>query len=156
MTLTNLAISKANFPTEPNNAQKYTTYLTTQLPAQSMPIPLSQINNKFLLGQALQKVAAQPVKNVPPKIVFSDEPALLISVSGDPVMRPLTGTNCNYVFNASALIVQNAANGGPFYLRALNYWYKSDAIQGRLWAVDPGASGGDSLFAIRFIRQHWR
>ncbi|MCE0521873.1 MAG: hypothetical protein LV480_03070 [Methylacidiphilales bacterium] len=140
VTLTNMAISKANFPTEPNNAQKYTAFLTTQIPAQSMPIPLAQLDNRFLLGQSLKKVAAQPVKNTPPQIIFSNEPALLVLVQGDPVMRPLAGTDCNRVFNTSALIVQNAANGGPYYLRALNYWYRSDSVQGP-WSVDQDAPG---------------
>ncbi len=138
VTLTNMAISKANFPTEPNNGKMFTDYLTSQLPTQSMPIPLAQISNKYLLGQALKKVASQPVKNTPPKIIYSDEPALLVLVQGDPVMRPLAGTNCNRVFNTSALIVQNAADGGPFYLRALNYWYKADSVDGP-WEVDPDA-----------------
>ncbi len=138
VTLSNMAITKSNFPTEPDNAQKYVAYLTSKLPAQSMPIPLAQISNKYLLGQALKKVASQPVKNTPPQIIFSDEPALLILVQGNPVMHPLAGTNCNRVFNTNALIVQNAADGGPFYLRALNYWFKSDSINGP-WAVDPDA-----------------
>lgn len=143
VTLTNMAISKANFPTEPNNAQKYTAYLTTQIPAQSMPIPLAQISNRFLLTQALKKVAAQPVKNTPPDIIFSDEPALLILIDGAPIMRPIPGTNCSGVFNTSALIVQNTADGGPYYLRALGYWYKSDSVQGP-WAVDPDATNPPS------------
>jgi hypothetical protein len=138
VTLSNLAITKANFPTVPDNGKKYTDFLTAQLPAQSLPIPLAQISNKYLLGQALKKVASQPVKNTPPKIIFSDEPALLVLVQGDPVMRPLPGTDCNRVFNTSALIVQNAANGGPFFLHALNYWYKADSVEGP-WEVDTDA-----------------
>ncbi len=138
VTLTNLAIVKSNFPTEPDNAQKYTAYLSAQLPAQSLPIPLAQISNRFQLTKVLNQVAAQPVKNTPPRIFFSDQPALLVLVDGDPVMRPLAGTNCNRVFNTSSLIVQNAADGGPYYLRALGYWYKSDAVAGP-WTVDPDA-----------------
>ncbi len=144
VTLTNIKIVKSNFPTEPNNAKKYTDYLTTQIPAQSMPIPLQQLANKFNLGQSLKKVAAQPIKNTVPNIIFSDEPALLILIDGNPVMRPVAGTNCNRVFNTNALIVQNATEGGPYYLRALNYWYKSDTLQGP-WTVDPDAANPPSL-----------
>jgi hypothetical protein len=144
VTLTNIKITKSNFPTEPNNAKKYTAFLTTQIPAQSVPIPLAQIDNKFALGQAIKKVAAQPVKNTPPKIIFSDEPALLILIDGNPVLRPLAGTNCNRIFNTNALIVQNATDGGPYYLRALNYWYKSDSLEGP-WTVDPDAANSPSF-----------
>ena len=52
VTLTNMKITKTNFPTEPNNAQKYAAYLTSQIPAQSLPIPLSQ--NR-------QQIPARPV-----------------------------------------------------------------------------------------------
>jgi hypothetical protein len=138
VTLTNMKITQAKFPTEPDNAKKFTDYLSTQIPTQSLPIPLAQINNKFLLGQSLKKVAAQPVKDTPPRIIFSDEPALLVLVQGDPVTRPLAGTDYKRVFNTNALIVQNAVNTGPYYLRALNYWYKSDTLEGP-WAVDPDA-----------------
>jgi uncharacterized membrane protein YgcG len=144
VTLTNIAISKTNFPTDPDGAKKYAAFLTTKIPAQSLPIPLDQIDNKFLLGQALKKVAAQPVKNTPPKIIFSNEPALLVLINGDPVLRPVAGTNCNRVFNTNALIVQNATDGGPYYLRAVGYWYKSDSIAGP-WSVDPNAANPPSL-----------
>lgn len=141
VTLTNIKITKSNFPTE-QNPQKYIDFINSKIPAQSMPIPLAQIDNRFSLGQALKQVAQQPVKNTVPTIIFSDEPALLVPIQGDPVMRPLPGTNCNRVFNTNALIVQNN-QGGPYYLRALNYWYKSDAIQGP-WAVDPDAANPPS------------
>jgi hypothetical protein len=148
VTLTNIQITKSNFPTEPNNAQKYTAFLTSQIPAQSVPIPLSQIDNKFALGQALKKVAAQPVQNTPPKIIFSDEPALLILIDGTPVMRPLAHTGCNRVFNTNALIVQNASQGGTFYLRALNYWYEAESLQGPWAAITDTSTLPDFLPSV--------
>ena len=134
VTLTNLAITKSNFPTEPDNAAKYSAYLTSQLPALTMPIPLAQISNRFQLSKALKQVAAQPVKNTPPRIIFSNQPALLIPVDGAAVMRPLAGTDYSRVFNTNALIIQ-APNGGPFYLRAMNYWYTSANVEGP-WSTD--------------------
>gem|GEM_PF-112548 len=143
VTLSNLKITKTNFPTEPASAAKYQAFLTAQIESKTIPIPLAQIDNRFALGQALKKVAAQPVKNTPPNIIFSDEPALLILVDGTPVMRTVAGTNCNRVFNTNALIVQNADGTGPFWLRALNYWYKADTLQGP-WTVDPNAANPPS------------
>ena len=143
VTLTDLAISKVNFPTEPKSALKYSAYLAGQIGTKPVPIPLSQIDNNFLLGQALKKVAAQPVRNLPPKIIFSNEPALLVLIDGKPVMRPLAGTNCDRVFNTPALIVRNATEGGPFYLRAVGYWYRSDNVMGP-WEIDPNAANPPS------------
>ena len=137
VTLTNIKIVKSNFPTVPNDAKQFTDFITTKIPAQSMPIALSQIDNQFVLGQALKKVSTQPVKNTVPNIIFSDEPALLVLIDGTPVMRPVTGTNYSRVFNTNSLIVQS--NGGPFYLRALNYWFQSSTVQGP-WTTITGQS----------------
>lgn len=154
VTLTDVQITKANFPTEPDKADLYLAALRKQIPSRPIYIPLAQIDNNYLLSDALKKADAQPVKNDPPKIIFSKQSALLILVDGDPVMRPIPDANCQRVFNTRALILQGA-QGGSFYLRAVKYWFKAESLQGP-WTVEPKppaniAEAGKSLIASKQV-----
>lgn len=135
VTLNDIQITKSNFPTEPDKAATYLAFIQKQVPAKPVLIPLAQIDNSLLLQNAVKQANAQPVQNQPPQIIFSKTPALLILVDGEPVLRPVGGTGCQRVFNTHAVIVQGA-KGGPFYLTALKYWFKADALTGP-WTPTP-------------------
>ena len=129
VTLSNIQVTKSNFPTEPTKAAAYLAFIQKHIPANAVRLPLSQIDNSYLLNNSLKKAAVQPVKNTPPQIIFSKTPALLILVDGAPVMRPVADTDYQRVFNTQAVIVQKNG-GGAYYLRALKYWFKADNLTG--------------------------
>ena len=154
VTLSNIQITKANFPADPTKADAYLAVVRAHIPANPVLVPLSQIDNSYLLSSAVKKADAQPVQNNPPTIIFSSEPALLLLIGGDPVMRPVSQTNYQRVFNTNALILQGS-QGGAFYARALGYWFKADALAGP-WAAEtdlpPGlANAGKTLVADKQV-----
>ena len=77
----------------------------------------------------------QPVKNDPPRVIFSTTPALLVLVDGKPVLRQVEGTSLSLqrVVNSWALILVDQ-KGGKHYLRAVGRWFEAGTLDGP-WAV---------------------
>jgi len=68
------------------------------------------------------------IKHDPPKIILSTEPAILVSIDGDPVMQEIEGSKYERVINSAFLIVKD---GRDYYLYiGSNAWYESHEIAG--------------------------
>lgn len=129
ITLSDIKFTKLSFPGDPAKSDMLLAAMQKQIPAKPLLLPLGQVDNKYLLSDAMPKPETQPVKNDPPMIIFSKEASLLVLVDGEPVMRPVSGADCQRVLNTRAVILQGT-NGGPFYLRALKYWFQADSLAG--------------------------
>src|SRR5262249_2904188 len=112
--LEDIKLTKSNFPTLPDNGTAY----MRALQQQSVP---SQ--NSFSLARWQASLVArgngQPrtvvVNNAPPQIIIAYAPSILVSISGNPIVRPVTGTAFERVINTEALMLQ-PQGGGNYYL----------------------------------------
>ncbi len=76
-------------------------------------------------------IREQELKHSAPKIIVSTEPALLVSIDGDPVFQMIDGSKYERVVNTAFLI---ARGGKDLYLYiGSNAWYTSQSIKGP-WA----------------------
>ena len=73
-----------------------------------------------------------PIRNDPPGLVFAEQPAILILIDGDPVYRPVEGTNLQRVINTKPFIVRDSA--GIHYLKIFDGWMEAYSLTG-LWSV---------------------
>jgi hypothetical protein len=75
--------------------------------------------------------ATTDLKHEPPEIMLSREPALLVTIDGDPVFETIENTNYERVVNTPFLL----ARGGIEYFLYIgsNAWYESRAVAGP-WA----------------------
>ena len=69
------------------------------------------------------------LKNDPPRIIFSNVPAVLILIDGDPVYRDVEGTPYTRVVNTPALLLFNSA-AGTFYLDGGSWWMTASSLTG--------------------------
>jgi hypothetical protein len=88
--------------------------------------------------QAAARVAAAPangtrlpLKNDPPRFLFSEQPAILIPIDGDPVYRPIAGTDLRRIVNTEAFIVSDSAD--IHYLKVFDGWMEAYGLDG--WSV---------------------
>ena len=82
---------------------------------------------------------AQSTTAASPQIFFAESPAFLILVDGDPVYRPIEGTDLDRVVNTTALIVRDPA--GIHYLKVRDGWMESYTLTGD-WSVSGVAPSG--------------
>ena len=73
-------------------------------------------------------VRKQQVNNIPPKIIFSDQPAILVAIDGPPAYRPVPGTELERVINTHALLLKDRA--GRFYLHVLDGYMEAPSLDG--------------------------
>jgi hypothetical protein len=121
-----IEITKANFPTLADKTETYLEILRRNT-EQSRTISLERIEANLAITQADKKGNAVPLKNDPPRIYYRTSPALLLLIDGDPVLRPVEGSNLQRVINTRNLILQD---GGSFFLPIADRWFQSPSITG--------------------------
>jgi hypothetical protein len=73
-----------------------------------------------------------PIKNDPPKLLFARQSAILILIDGDPVYRPIDGTDLQRIINTKPFIARDAA--GIHYLKLFDGWVQAYTLTGN-WSV---------------------
>ena len=134
VTFTEIKITKLNFLAAPDKSSLYQSALQAHVSQKGEVIALDRV----LADIATNNVATTPtgfgVKNDPPKIFFSTNPALLVLIDGPPVLRPVEGIELQRVVNTRVLLV-NDRRTGKFYLRLLDGWLETNNISGSQWQL---------------------
>src|SRR6266404_8300349 len=134
VTIGDLAITKADFPTATDRAGDYLESLRQQLAAKSWQMPLERLQSDMAIDRAVQQAGRQPLRNDPPKIIFSERPAILVPVDGAPVLREVPGTGLQRIVNTRALILYDPALNNPasarYYLYVIDHWRQAQHLAG--------------------------
>ncbi len=88
----------------------------------NLALPLDQVRSS-LDATRTERASAQDYKSDPPKIIFSETPAALITFDGDPQLHPVENSTYQRVVNTPALIFQ--AKSGPAWLYNGRIWYQA-------------------------------
>jgi hypothetical protein len=131
--LDDLKITRGQFPKSENQGEEIVEVLRKQLPTETKTISLGRLEANLAISEAVKGGKVQPVKNDPPKIIFSSWPSILILVDGQPALREVSYSNFMRVVNTPALIVVDKSTG-QYYLHLLKEWMQADQIQGP-WAI---------------------
>jgi hypothetical protein len=112
VTLDDITITKGNFPATPDKADQYLQVLRTSAPQQMGDVSLNHLKAEVAVAQA-ESAPQKPVavKNDVPKIYFSSQPAMLVQVDGQPVLRQVQGYELLRVINTYAVILFNQSQG---------------------------------------------
>jgi hypothetical protein len=127
VTLENVVVTRAKFPSQPGSEAVYLTILREQAPVSIKTIALDHLEAEYAISKAEKKARAVSVRNTPPSIIYSAVPSLLVLVDGPAILRPIPGSDIERVINTPALLLKE---GGRFYLYAADNWYDSTAIGG--------------------------
>lgn len=139
VTLTDLQITQGDFPSVADKGEAYIKSLRQQFVANPTQIALGRLEASLAIAAASEKGRAQDIDNQPPRIIYSDHPAVLVLVDGPPALRPYGATGLMRVINTRALLVLDKALG-KYYLRVLGGWMRADAVEGP-WAYEPSPPG---------------
>ncbi|MEO8751899.1 MAG: hypothetical protein ABI624_04390 [Casimicrobiaceae bacterium] len=124
----NLQITRSDFPTLADHGASYGAQLQQQFAAGIRSISLDRL--KTSLAAAGSKPPTVEVQNVPPKVIVSYAPAILVPVDGAPVLRPVAGSaGFQRVINTRALIVKSASEP-QFFLHVYDGWLMALSLDG--------------------------
>jgi len=133
-------------------------FIEESLQGSSLEISVDQLLTD--LDAAGSDVGEADLKHEPPEIIVSTEPAMLVSIDGDPVLQEIEGSSYQRVVNSAFLIV-NAGKANYLYVGS-NTWFSATGITGP-WSltakvpddikglVEPAEDDGTDLSTMKII-----
>ena len=141
VSLDDVTLSRATFPTLADGGDAYLKSLQTYFERAPQTIALDRLQSSLAAAPEF-KPRAVAVQNVPPRVFVSDAPAILVPISGQPVLRAVPGTSFERVINTRMLILRDARG---WYLRLYDGWMTADSIDGRWYPAEHVPSGVDRI-----------
>lgn len=132
VTLDQLQTGTVRFPSAPDKQDLLGERFQEQVIDWVRVISLDRLEAGVALLEARETGSEVPVRNDPPRIIFSHEPAVLIYVDGDPVYESIEGSKYERVLNTRILVLKDS--NGMHYVRILEGWMSSASIEGP-WEV---------------------
>ena len=134
-------ISQINFPSAPDRSGTFQDgFLTLLSQATAAASPsLDRMQAALAVEKAEMKSRGIPVKNDPPRFIFSQQAAILVPIDGDPVWRTVKQTGLVRVLNTRALILGDTS--GKFYLHLFDGFLEAPTISGP-WTPAGGLPAG--------------
>jgi len=152
VTLEDLKVADARFPSAPEQAQGYGQALEDAFPRDIKAISLDRLEAQLAIQRARSKSKALPLNNTAPRILFMQQPALLVYIDGAPSYVPVEGTDLARVVNTRVLLLKDPA--GKLYLHVLDGYMEAAALTGP-WSVAKAApaDAAKAEAAARELRQ---
>jgi hypothetical protein len=109
-------VQSANFPTAPSWGASYQQAFQALFVKGPFTISLDRIEAALAVSGAQKKARTVPLQNPVPQFVFSQTPAVLVTIDGDPAWRPVSGTPYQRVLNTRPLLLRDASGTVYFHL----------------------------------------
>ncbi len=139
VSLDDIQLSGGDFPSARQNAERYLSALREKFPKHLQGLRLDDLEESFLMTPQPLNGSSRALNNNPPKIIVSTKPAILVSIDGSPVYRPVPGTGLERVINTRVLLLRD--KGGGHYLHFLDGYLKAPALDGPWTAADRPPAG---------------
>jgi hypothetical protein len=139
VTLEDVTIGKADFPTAPDGGAAHLAALRKALASQPLTMALDRLQAQLETGRTEDPGRVVQVKNDAPRIILSEEPALLVRIDGQPVLRQVADTGLLRVINTRVLLLFDRS-ADRYYLWLMTRWLAAPKLDGP-WAAltDPPA-----------------
>src|SRR5215510_2346555 len=125
--LEDFKVTRSNFPTLPDRGSAYITALQAKMAPSERTIALDRLEASLAASGAMKPITF-PVNNDPPRIIVSQTPAILVTIDGQPVMRPVRGSRFDRVINTRALILRESGES-TYYLHVYNGWLYAGSLE---------------------------
>ena len=119
VTLSDPVVQKVTFPADKDKEAGYSELLRAIVAKRSVRVVSLDHLESALAIQQETRSASVAVKNDPPDIEFSFEPALLVSIDGAPVLKPSGVAGVERIVNTRALMLKQ---GNEYYLVIAGKW----------------------------------
>jgi hypothetical protein len=140
VTLERIDITKARFPDTPDNGSNALALVRATVPAGARTVSLDYLVTALGFIQAAARQGPAGLKHTPPDIFWVTNRTVLVRVDGEPLLKPIAGTDLERVMNTPALLVRDRTSA-KFYLAGDGHWYAADSLQGPWsWVQTPPAS----------------
>jgi hypothetical protein len=128
-------VTATRFPNAtPDDAAALGLVVASEVPKWRLTLSLDHLQEQLKLVDE-RKAAAQGLVNAPPRILYRNHPAMILSYEGEPTWRDVPGTRYSRVANTPFFVLQEPGTGAC-YLRVAPFWWKASVPMGTWDAVD--------------------
>jgi hypothetical protein len=145
-------IVKAVFPTAPDKSAVYQRALQTMASNGPSTMSLDRLEISLAINGEEKKARAVPVKNDPPRIVFTHSAAILVPIDGAPVWRVQSGTRVERAINTRAFVALDDSTG-RFYVHIFDGFVEAPAITGP-WTATRSVPPAVTALEARLAQQN--
>jgi hypothetical protein len=140
-----MTVDRVRFPdVDAQKQQEMRQIVETQFAKLEMTMSLDRLMTSLEASEREQR--GQDLKSEPPTIIFSSQPALLVTIDGQPEMRPIGETKLMRIVNTPFPIVYDPT-GKTYYLYGSSVWFATDdAVNGEWKAIDDPPKAVAALF----------
>ncbi|HEX6828640.1 MAG TPA: autotransporter [Burkholderiales bacterium] len=129
VTFENLQVYRQDFPTLPDKGAALAKEFQEKLATAVRTIPLDRLQASLAMMK-IDPPKGIAVQNDPPRVIVSYSPAILVPISGAPVIKPVPDdSRFERVINTHALIVRKR-DGNTYYLHVYDGWLSADLLTG--------------------------
>jgi hypothetical protein len=129
VTLLDLDVPQAKFPdADQAKVEKLTALLKAEIPKWDATMSLDRLLTALDLVEK-ERMAAENLKSTPPKIIVSRNPAVLVTIDGEPKLGQVEDSQVMQVVNTPFLILYDT-KAGLYYLKAGNDWLSASNVKG--------------------------
>lgn len=129
VSFSDLKITESNFPTlKKEETREVVAGIDKSIPAEERVIGLDRVLASVDKSQILPK-NAEGVKADPPPIFYSERPAVLVNLDGDPIWSPIRENDLKFAVNTNWDLFSHEPTK-TLYLRNESTWLKATALTG--------------------------
>jgi len=130
-----IRVPKVRFPdATPEQEQGLIDLLTREMPTWDVDLSLDRLIALLDIAEK-QSLVAEDFDDAPPRILFRQEPTVLVTIDGPPQLREAGDSGVQAVVNSPFLILQDPKDKASYYLYAgAETWYRAAAVEGP-WQV---------------------
>lgn len=121
------AFGDASFPLLPEASDAFVVAMREALAGRIFLLDTDRLRNEVEIAQAGGSRAVVSVGSEPVRVIYREEPTVLVSIDGEPAMREMPGTPWLRVINTRAFLVLDAREG-RYFLWARGRWYESTHV----------------------------
>ena len=128
-TVKTIRVDKVRFPNITKEEERQlASILEAEVPRWELTVGLDALQASLAVSQA-EKRSSEGLRSNPPRMLFSNEPAVLLLYAGKPVEQPVQGTSLRRAVNTPMFVVQDPATR-RWYLSGGKFWYEAPAATG--------------------------
>jgi len=129
--LKEIEVTAIKFPNlDQGQTDRLKAVLESGIPQWDLVVSLDRILAGLDLAE-VEEATARKLDNNPPRIIYSETPAVLVVLHGDPILAGVENSNLQYVVNTPFFIVKD---GATYYLKGGDSWFTSQEVT-KGWAV---------------------
>lgn len=134
VTLVDLTVTAVKFPeASQKDLDAFSQIVETEIPKWNLTISLDRLIAGLELVE-MERAASANLNNDPPKVIYSQEPTVLVLIEGDPILRDIENTKLKYIVNTPFFIVYDTSKK-TYYLKGGDWWYSARNVTGD-WKLD--------------------